>query len=67
MLSWNNNVSSALLLRENVNEAVSSANLPKKMQSILFQNSSFFKMKQVESDTSENLGQARSGMYQSTN
>ena len=53
----------ALFLRENVNESESSAILHQKMQSILLQNSSFSKMKQVELDTGENLGRLRSDVY----
>ena len=45
----------------------SSAILHQKMHSILFQNSSFSKMKQVELDTGENSRRPRSDVYQSTN
>ena len=57
----------ALLLRENANKAERSAILHQKIQSLLFQNSSFSKMEQVESDTSKNLGRPRSDKYQFTN
>ena len=56
-----------LHLRENANEPESSAILYKKTQSILFQNSLFSKMEQVELDTGENLGQPRSNAYHHTN
>ena len=61
-LSWN---TTALLLRQNANEAESSAILHQKTLSILFQNLLFFK--KVESDIGENLGRPRSDEYQSTN
>ena len=39
----------------------------KKTQYVLFQNSTFSKMEQVESDTVENLGRSKSDRYQYTN
>ena len=69
-LSWNDLMScqhTSLIFVENANEAESSVILHQKTLSTLLQNSSFFKMEQVESDTSENLGWPRSDMYQSTN
>ena len=57
----------ALLLRENANEAESSTILHQKTQSILFQNSSFSKVEQVESDTNVNMVRPRSDVYESTN
>ena len=67
-LSWNDIVSSAHCIafageRERDRKK---RNFAPTTQSILFQNSSFSKMKQVESDTGENMGRPRSDGHQFT-